>query len=171
MNMGEGMREAINAAMDAAKPWEMTAEETRWLKMAQNGNEGALCELLAALGLTDDERCAGFYAEIQGGEDYTFEEAQEESGLTTTEAAEVLECSVATVCNYRSRRTKPPREVFDRLAVVTDADRAKLAAERAKKRDKMAKVLEANKANITAADRREWQKKAVAARLRRRAES
>ena len=99
-----------------------------------------------------------------------FSAALRASGLRVAEVAELLDCTPATVYNYVNGRSTPPPDAVRRLAEITDAERAEIARRRERTREKMRKTLRRNQAGITTADRREGQKKAVTARLRRRAE-
>ena len=67
--ISQEMNQAVNTVMQSVKEWELTGEEKRSLRLAQQGNAGALADLLTSLNLQNDPRFAGFFAEIQSGED------------------------------------------------------------------------------------------------------
>lgn len=58
------MKKAINQVMDMVKPWELSAVEQKNLRLAESGNEGALCDLLASLGMQGRKEFDSFYASI-----------------------------------------------------------------------------------------------------------
>ncbi len=97
-----------------------------------------------------------------------FSAALRASGLRVAEVAELLDCTPATVYNYVNGRSAPPPDAVRRLAEITDAELAEVARRRERTREKMRKTLRRNQSGITTADRREWQKKATAARLAKR---
>lgn len=100
-----------------------------------------------------------------------FEAARKKIGVYAL--ARMLDVYSSTIYNYLNGRTVPPPEMVaavEQLLASGEIDReqSRLAEQR---KAKMQKVLAKNKANITAEDRRAWQKKAVESRLRRRGES
>lgn len=64
MGMSEEMKRAIDLFMQDVKPWELNKYETNLLTLAQSGNEGALCELLASHGLHRQTKYDDFYISL-----------------------------------------------------------------------------------------------------------
>lgn len=60
--MNEIFKNAINEFMFMVKPWEMSSTEQESLKLAQQGNVGAFCDLLASQGLRNNSCFNEFYA-------------------------------------------------------------------------------------------------------------
>ena len=63
--MGPEMVKAIGIVMNEYQAWDLTGEQRRTLSLAQTGDAGALCDLLASLGMENDARFGGFYEEIR----------------------------------------------------------------------------------------------------------
>ena len=60
--MNEIFKNAINEFMFMVKEWEMSSTEQENLKLAQQGNVGAFCDLLASQELRTNSRFDEFYA-------------------------------------------------------------------------------------------------------------
>ena len=61
--MSQEMNNAINIIFQEIPTWKMTPKEKHQFTLAQQGNRGALCDLLASLGMASDNRFVGFFAE------------------------------------------------------------------------------------------------------------
>lgn len=64
MELSETFSEAINSFYNFVQPWELTKNEKKLLNLAQSGNAGAFCDLLASQGLENKDTFNAFYAEI-----------------------------------------------------------------------------------------------------------